>query len=158
MKNTAKKIVRGAIIAAVYATLTVVTQPISYGAVQFRVSEALTLLPFLFPEAVWGLTLGCLISNIFGGQVIDIIFGTLATFLGAFFTRKIKKMWLAPLPTVLFNGIIVGAVVTLASVEFTWTSYLLFAMSITVSESIICYCGGIPLLIFTEKLSKSGLL
>lgn len=156
MKNTVKQLVRGAIIAGIYAALTIATQPISYGAVQLRISEALTLLPFLFPEAVWGLTVGCFISNLFGGQIIDIIFGTLATFLGAFLTRKVKKMWLAPIPTILSNGIIVGTVITLTTVEFTWTAYLLFLLSITVSETVICYCGGIPVLVFFEKFFNSN--
>lgn len=120
MKITVKQLVRGAVIAALYAGITIFTEAISFGPVQFRVSEALTLLPFLMPEAVWGLTLGCLIANLFGGTVLDIIFGTLATFLAALITKKIKKLWLTPLPVILCNGIIVGAVITLGTYEFNF--------------------------------------
>lgn len=154
MRITVKQLVRGAIIAALYATLTLFTAPISFGSIQFRVSEVLTVLPFIMPEAVFGLTIGCLISNMLMSNVIDIIFGTLATFLAAFVTSKVRKMWLAPLPAVIFNGVIVGLVVTLMSVEFTWHNYLLIALSISVSELIICYAGGIPLLVMLNSLAS----
>lgn len=154
IKITVKQLVRGAVIAALYAGITIFTEAISFGPVQFRVSEALTLLPFLMPEAVWGLTLGCLIANLFGGTVLDIIFGTLATFLAALITKKIKKLWLTPLPVILCNGIIVGAVITLGTYEFNFSAYAATAFSIAVSETIICYCGGIPLLVGLNQLAK----
>ena len=154
MKITVKQLVRGAVIAALYAGITIFTEAISFGPVQFRVSEALTLLPFLMPEAVWGLTLGCLIANLFGGTVLDIIFATLATFLAALITKKIKKLWLTPLPVILCNGIIVGAVITLGTYEFNFSAYAATAFSIAVSETIICYCGGIPLLVGLNQLAK----
>ncbi len=155
MKITVKQLVRGALIAAVYTVLTVILAPISFGSLQFRVSEVLTVLPFVMPEAVLGLTVGCLLSNILAGStVLDIIFGTLATFLAALVTSKMKKMWLAPLPPVIFNGVIVGLVVTLMTVEFSLKAYFLIALSISVSELIICYCGGIPLLVFMNGLSS----
>lgn len=153
MKITVKQLVRGALIAAVYTVLTVCLAPISFGSLQFRVSEVLTVLPFVMPEAVLGLTVGCLISNMLMSNIFDIIFGTLATFLAALVTSKIKKMWLAPLPAVVFNGAIVGLVVTLMSVEFTLKSYLLIALGIAASELVICYCGGVPLLVFINGLS-----
>ena len=149
-----KQLVRAAVIAAVYAAITIFTQPIAYGPVQFRVSEVLTVLPFILPESVWGLTLGCLIANIYGGSVIDMIFGTLATLLAALATTKIKRFFLVPVPTVLFNGVIVGAVVTLISTEFTLVNYLTIAASIALSETIICYAGGLPFLFAWQKLSK----
>ncbi len=155
MKITVKQLTRGAIIAALYATLTIVLAPISFDALQFRVSEVLTVLPFVMPEAVWGLTLGCLIANLIGhGTILDIIFGTLATFLAALTTSKIKKLWLAPLPAVIFNGTIVGMVLTLMTFEFSWKLYLLNAMCIMVSELVICYCGGVPLLVFINGMSS----
>ena len=104
---------RGAIIAALYAAITLLLAPISYGEVQVRLSEALTLLPALLPEAVPALAIGCLLANILGGATIfDIVFGTLATFLAAVCTRLLSKNLLAAsaMP-VLFNGFIVGAVV-----------------------------------------------
>ena len=75
-----KKLTLAAMIAAVYTVLTLVLAPISYGAVQVRLSEALTLLPVLFPEAIPGVAVGCLLANILGGSMLpDIVFGTLAT-------------------------------------------------------------------------------
>ncbi|MBQ3575768.1 MAG: QueT transporter family protein, partial [Clostridia bacterium] len=79
MKKSTSYITRAAIIAAIYCLLTVIFQPISFGAVQFRVSEALTLMPVLFPEAVPGLFVGCLLSNLLGGGVwYDVMLGSVA--------------------------------------------------------------------------------
>lgn len=154
MKITVKQLVRGAMIAALYAVITLFTEAISFGPVQFRISEALTLLPFLMPEAVWGLTLGCLIANIFGGTVLDIVFGTLATLIAALITRKIKSLWLTPLPVILCNGIIVRAVITLGTYEFSLAAYGATVLSLAVSETIICYLGGVPLLAVLYSLTK----
>lgn len=154
MNEKIKPLVRGAIIAAIYAVLCLVTQPISFGPIQLRVAEALTLLPFLFPEAVWGVTLGCLLANIFGsGFIIDIIFGTLATFLAAVVTRKTKSIWLAPLPPILFNAVIVGVVVALSvyqDVSFGVIATTCF--SIGVSQGLVCYIIGIPLMSLINKM------
>ena len=114
MNNTnTGALTRGAIIAALYAAVTLLLAPISYGEVQIRISEALTLLPILLPEAVPALTVGCLLANILGGTTIfDIIFGTLATLLAALCTRALRRnQLLASFMPVLFNGVIVGAVV-----------------------------------------------
>ena len=112
MKDT-KTLARGAIIAALYAVLTLLLQPLSYGEVQIRFSEALTLLPILMPEAVPALAVGCLLANVLGGcMLVDIVFGTLATLLAAICTQRLReRFWLAALMPVLFNGVIVGAVV-----------------------------------------------
>ena len=111
-QNT-RALARGAIIAALYTALTVLLAPLSYGEVQIRFSEAFTLLPILMPEAVPALLVGCLLSNILGGcTIFDIVFGSLATLLAAVCTRRLRdKFWLAALMPVLFNGVIVGAVV-----------------------------------------------
>lgn len=113
MKFSTQTLTRGAVIAAVYTALTLLLAPISYGALQLRVSEALTLLPLLLPEAVPALAVGCLLSNLLGGAMLpDILFGTLATLLAAVCTYALrKKPWVAALPPVLFNGLIVGTVV-----------------------------------------------
>ena len=108
-----RALARGAIIAALYTALTVLLAPLSYGEVQIRFSEAFTLLPVLMPEAVPALLVGCLLANILGGcTIFDIVFGSLATLLAALCTRRLReKFWLAALMPVLFNGVIVGAVV-----------------------------------------------
>ena len=97
-----------AVIAAVYAVLTVVLPIPQYGAVQIRFAEALTVLPFFFPAATPGLFVGCVIANLFSPFPLDIIFGSLATLLACFWTRRMPNRWLAPLPPVLCNAVIVG--------------------------------------------------
>ena len=111
MKNKSTLfLAQGAMIAAVYVVLTLVFAPISYGEVQVRVSEALTVLPFFTPAAVPGLFAGCLIANILGGAILpDIIFGSLATLLGAVGTYLLRKKtrFLAPIPPTVANTVIV---------------------------------------------------
>jgi len=111
MKNKSTLfLAQGAMIAAVYVVLTLVFAPISYGEVQVRVSEALTVLPFFTPAAVPGLFVGCLIANILGGAILpDVIFGSLATLLGAVGTYLLRKKtrFLAPIPPIVANTVIV---------------------------------------------------
>ena len=117
-QTTAKTraLVRGAIIAAIYTALTLLFAPISYGEVQIRIAESLTLLPVLLPEAVPALAVGCLLANVLGGcTIFDIVFGTPATLLVAIAARQLRnRVRLAMLMPVLFNGVIVGAVVHFA--------------------------------------------
>ncbi len=101
---------QGAIIAALYVALTFVFAPISFREIQVRIAEALTILPVFTPAAIPGLFLGCLLGNIMGGAMLpDVIFGSLATLIGAFFTWKLRKFspWLAPLPPILSNTLII---------------------------------------------------
>ena len=109
----ANTLARGAIIAALYAATTLLLAPISYGEIQIRIAESLTLLPILLPEAVPALTIGCLLANVLGGcTIFDIVFGTLATLLAAICTRRLRShLRLASAMPVLFNGVIVGTVV-----------------------------------------------
>lgn len=141
LSNTAF-ITRSAAIAAVYVVLTLVFAPISYGEVQVRISEALTILPFFSPAAIPGLFIGCLIANITGGAIIwDIIFGSIATLLGAIGTYLLRKnRWLAPIPPILSNTIIVPLVL-----RFGYGITLpipLLMVSIAVGEIISCYILG----------------
>ena len=101
---------QAAMIAAIYVVLTYVFAPFSFGEIQVRISEALTILPVFTPAAIPGLFVGCLIGNILGGAILpDIIFGSIATLIGAFFTYQLrnKNQFLAPLPPMLANTIIV---------------------------------------------------
>lgn len=104
------------IIAALYAAATLLLPAISYGEWQCRVSEALTLLPVLFPEAIPGLFVGCLISNLLSPVgILDIVFGSLATLLAAIGTRMLRKnIWAAAVCPVAANMLIVGAVLACA--------------------------------------------
>ena len=140
------------VIAALYAALTLGFQAISYGPVQFRVSEALTLLPAVFPEAVPGLAVGCLISNLFnpmGATVYDVVFGTLATLMAAVLTQRIKgSIWLRALPPVLCNAVIIGLVITYAyGVDLLWMNML----TVGLGQAVVCYVLGVPLVRVLEK-------
>ncbi len=108
--------VQAALIAAVYAALTLPFAPIAYGPIQFRVSEALTILPYFTSAAVPGITLGCLISNILMGSPLpDVIFGTLATLIGAIFSRMLRKhKYLVCVPPILSNALIIPWVLKFA--------------------------------------------
>ena len=141
-----RRLARGAVIAALYTALTLLLAPISYGQLQIRLSEAMTLLPILLPEAVPALAVGCLLSNILGGcTILDIVFGTLATLLAALCTHRLRgKFWLAAAMPVLFNGVIVGAVVHYCySPAFP---LLLCMLTVAIGEAIACMIVG-PLLI-----------
>ena len=107
-----REITLAAAIAAVYVALTFALPFPPYMGVQFRVAEALTVLPFLFPAAIPGLTVGCFIVNLLGSPMaIDWIVGTAATLIAAIWTSKLKNRWLAPLPPVICNAVIVGAMI-----------------------------------------------
>ena len=118
MKKAIKFISRAALVGAIYAVLTLALYPISFGAVQFRLSEALTLLPLLIPEAIPGLFVGCIVANLLSPNIVvlDVVFGSLATLIAAVLTSRVKSVWLAPLPPVICNALIVGAVIAYSEV------------------------------------------
>ena len=96
-------------IAAVYVVLTMVFAPISFGMIQVRIAEALTILPLFTPAAVPGLFIGCLLANLLSGAVmLDIIFGSMATLIGAVLSYLLRfNRWLVPIPPILSNTIII---------------------------------------------------
>src|SRR5699024_4299706 len=135
-----------------YAVVTLLLRPISYGELQVRVSEALTLLPVLTPAAVPGLFVGCLIANVLGSATIwDMVFGSLATLAAALITRKLRhKPALAALAPVVLNGVVVGSVLAL-----TLNLPLLVTMLwVALGEAIACYALGLPLLWALKKLPQ----
>ena len=140
-----RNLTTAALIAALYATLTLLFAAISYGPVQFRISEALTLLPVLFPQAVPGLALGCLIANILGSATVwDIVFGTLATLLAAVLARRLRKnVWLAAAMPVVCNAVIIGLVL-----HFTLADVLLWPTmaSVGLGEAAVVYLLGVPMI------------
>ena len=152
MFSSTKSLTRAAMIAAFYCALTLMFQPISYGPVQFRISEALTLLPVLTVDAVPGLTIGCLLANLLGGAPwYDVVFGTLATLLAAVCTRRLRDIPAAgaAMP-VLFNGAIVGPVVYFAYSKapggaFSLPLLLKDVGSVAVGEAVVCFVLGLTL-------------
>lgn len=159
-KTTTVYLVQAAMIAAIYAALTLFLEPISFSGNQFRVSEALTLLPVLTSAAIPGLTIGCLIANISSPYfVVDMICGSLATLGAAVCTRKARNIRFKNLPVlsavfpVIFNGVIVGAEISaLATGGFTWQLFLVSGASVALSETVVCFLLGLPLCAGLEKL------
>ena len=150
-----RRLATAGIIAGIYAALTLFLPIPQYGGVQLRVAEAMTVLPFLFPEAIPGLAVGCFLANLLGSPfVLDWIFGTLATLLAAIWTSKVKSRWLAPLPPVVCNAVIVGAEIayfaTLDGAAF-WPAYALNAFTVGLGEAIACYVLGTLLLRALER-------
>ncbi|MBR5543362.1 MAG: QueT transporter family protein [Oscillospiraceae bacterium] len=148
---------RAGLIAAVYAVLTLAFPVLSYGPIQLRVSEALVLLPVVMPESVLGLTFGCLVANtvgVFWGYSLpwDMVMGTFATFIAAVITRKIKNKWLAPLPAVLSNGLIVGTMITYIILPEAEAAPLWYnILTVGAGEAIVSYALGIPLFNIIRK-------
>lgn len=153
MKATTRSLTRAALIAALYVLLTLLFQPFSFGAVQFRISEALMLLPLLAGEAVPGLFVGCLLANLLGGGVwYDVVLGSIATLLAAVLARRFRsRPLLAAAMPVIFNGLIVGPVVYFAYVRAPGAavsaSVLLSSMAtVALGELGACCILGLPLL------------
>lgn len=154
MISSSKKLTRAAIIAAAYFALTMLLAPISFGAVQFRLSEAMCILPYFFPEAVLGLFIGCLLSNLLGGfGIIDVVFGSLATLVAAIMTMKIRIKWLACLPPVIVNGLVIGAVLAYSlNPGAFWRFYPIFGLQVFLGQLVVLYIIGLPLLYALPKM------
>jgi len=168
MKNrTTKLITQAAIIAALYVVLSLATYSFSYLEIQCRLAEALCMTIFYTPAGVFGVFVGCLITNIFGGAWLDIVFGSLATLIAALLTRpiakaikkkygpvlEIKHSLLIPIPTVIVNTIIIPFVLyygygitSMGSATTTAAVLGLMAFSVCAGEVISCYVFG-PILV-----------
>ena len=165
MKNlSVRRLVRCAVIAAVYVVVCLVLAPFSYGAVQVRVAEALCLLPVLGAEYIVGVTLGCFLANLLGSTVVDVVFGTLATLLACLVTYKLRDIRVkglaipASLPPVVFNMIIVGAFeITFFFSDGAPTAMLAVfnAVTVGIGELISCTILGVALVKLIE--SNAGL-
>ncbi|EGS5729268.1 MAG: QueT transporter family protein [Clostridium perfringens] len=150
-----KRIVISALIAALYATLTIALAPISYLGVQFRISEIMVLLAFYKKDYIVGLTLGCFIANILGPNgAIDIILGTFATFIsvwGIYLTGKYikgkKSIWIASIWPTIFNGIIIGWML-----NYVYGLPLVLSMGqVALGEFVIITIIGVPVFNFINK-------
>ncbi|MCD6427713.1 MAG: QueT transporter family protein [Caldisericaceae bacterium] len=181
-KGKIRFIARAGAIAALYVALTYLTYSFAYGEIQVRVSEALTVLPYIFPEAVWGVTIGCFIANIgspFGP--IDMIFGTSFTLIAALLTywlgKTKKPAFLAPVPPILVNAFGVSFYVTTllgllnkngqltiqkskafsyVFTHFAFKPYIIGALWIGIGEAIATIALGLPLLYFFLRKRRSN--
>lgn len=170
MKNTStktNKMVKIAMIAAIYATLTLVLAPVSYGTVQFRISELLTVLPAFTPLGIPGLALGCMISNLLGALLglnptgyLDAVVGTAATLIAAVLSFQLGKLEnktlryvLVPLPPVLVNALVIGTELTMilnAGSSFA-PAWVANTVSVAIGQAVVCYVLGVPFMMLLSK-------
>lgn len=168
-KISVKELCRAALIAAAYFAISVVLLPFAFGAVQVRAAEALTLLPVLSPVAVWGVTLGCAITNSYGIAAgmnilgaIDVLLGSAATLVAALMTRRLRHIrWnglpvLAALPPIFVNAAVIGTELTFAMTGRVFTPLLAVNM-LQVGAGQAASCLGLGLLL-VKTLEQSGIL
>ena len=141
--SLALRITQGAMIAAIYVALTLMFAPISFGPLQIRIAEMLSILPMFTAAAVPGLFVGCLLANMLGGAIIwDIIFGSLATLIGAWLGHLLRhNRWLVPVPAVAANTVIVPLVLKYGY-GYTEIPLLLLMIYILIGEVLSCYVLG----------------
>lgn len=145
-------LVQAAAIGAIYVVITLLFAPLSYGEIQIRFSEALTILPYFTPAAIPGLFVGCIISNFLGGALpVDIVFGSIATLIGAIFTHELRNSsrFLAPLPPIIANAVIVPFVLYYGYGVNLPIPFMMF----TVGVGEVISCGILGMIVLTA-LSK----
>ena len=163
MKNDlTKRLTRTAVIAAIYAVVTLAIAPFAYGNIQFRVSEVLVLLAVFDPLYIGGLTLGCLIANLLGPNgPMDVIFGTLATFISVYAiyltgklikNYKIKLLVASIWPTV-FNGLIIGWMLN----KLYGLPLILSIGEVALGELVVITCIGVPLFLVAGSRLKNAM-
>ena len=159
-RNPVKFTITAALIAAVYAVLTLCISPFAYGPIQFRISEIMIMLAAATPAAIPGLTIGCALANLGSPYgLLDILCGSGATLLAALFAYLFRRVkpggvpLLSPMGAVIFNALIVGLVIKITSE--TPVLYLAAAAEVGLGELVVCYAAGIP---FWLLLKRSGVL
>ena len=164
-KINVRKIAFSGVVAALYAALTMVIMPLSYGPVQLRVSEVLCIMPFFFPGTVWGLFVGCIVANIMSPYPLDIIIGPIASLIAALCTMYVGKMKnrenisikaLACFPPVLFNAVFIGAMIAYIMIsegtaDVFLPAFLTSGLWVGAGQLIVMYALGLPFMIFLPK-------
>jgi uncharacterized membrane protein len=160
--------VQAALIAALYALTTFMLWEFSSLAIQVRLSEIMCILPAFTAAAIPGLTFGCAFANLIAGNVIDAVFGSLATLVAAMLTYLISKhiknarlrLFLLPLPAVLCNALAVPLILyygygmhSFLGATHALPVLMLYAVSVCIGQAIVCYGGGIPLYGALKKIS-----
>jgi uncharacterized membrane protein len=152
------------LVAGIYTVMSLIGATYSFSSIQIRFAEILCLLPIFFPWSIWGVTLGCFITNLLGAVLginpigfIDMIFGTLATFIAAYLTYRYRnvrfKGWpvLSALMPVIVNGLIIGLELTYVFGNGDFSLFFIFALQVAVGEFIACVIFGLPIV---HKLAK----
>ncbi|MFQ8998185.1 QueT transporter family protein [Allofournierella massiliensis] len=159
-----KRLVRAAMVAAIYVVLCLVLAPFSYGAVQVRLAEMLCLLPVFGAEYIVAVTLGCFLANLLGSTLVDVVFGTAATLVACLVTYAVRKVRVgglaipAAVPPIVSNAVIVGALeLTFFLPGVTGTAALAAWNALTVGIGEVVSCGilGVALVKLIE--SNTGL-
>ena len=152
-----RDLAQAAVIAAAYAVLALFSSffGLAFGTIQFRLSEALCILPFRYRNAIPGLAIGCLVANLLSPYGLpDLIIGTLATLLAAVLTSRCRNQWSAIVPPVVCNGLIVGALLAWEEGGFSASFPALFAynaFTVAAGEALVCALLGPALLRALEK-------
>lgn len=162
MKNRTKRLAFSAVIGALYAVLTIALSPVSFGSLQFRVSEALCILPYFIPETALGLTAGCLIANFTTGVAADIIFGPAATLAACRIvaaagkrSRGLRSKLIACAAPVAVNAVVIGLVICMAYLgtdPFKNPGFFaLCVLELAAGEAGVMFLIGLPLMHWIEK-------
>ncbi|MDF2540871.1 MAG: putative rane protein [Herbinix sp.] len=144
---------QAAMIAAIYVVLVLIFNYTSFGFIQFRVAEALTILPYFTPAAIPGVTLGCLISNMLapGVHILDIVFGSLATLVAAILSYLLRKnKFLVPIPPIVVNALVIPWVLRFAYGEAQPIPLMMFTIGL--GELAACGVLGLVLLFALSKV------
>ena len=159
-KFSTRELTLAAFVAALYAVMSYFGNifGLTYGGIQCRFAEALCVLPFFFPCTVPGLFVGCLITNLMSSVgPLDMVFGSMATLLAAIWTARMPNRFLAPLPPVICNGIIIGAMIAWYEAGFGpgfWPMFAWNGITVAIGEAIACYGLGGLLLSALEKIPR----
>ncbi|OUP25463.1 QueT transporter family protein [Gemmiger sp. An194] len=159
-----KRLVRAAMVAAIYVVLCLVLAPLSYGAVQVRLAEMLCLLPVFGAEYIVAVTLGCFLANLLGSTLVDVVFGTAATLVACLVTYAVRKMRVGGLaipsaiPPIVSNAVIVGALeLTFFLPGVTGTAALAAWNALTVGIGEVISCGILGVALVKLMESNAGL-
>ncbi len=156
MKNrTTRRLAVCGVLAALYVAITLSTAAFAYGPIQFRIADALCVLPFFAPYTTFGLFVGCLIANLFSTvSALDIVIGSLATLLGCLATAKLKNKWLTPIPTIVSNAVLVGAMLAWVYTPDAFMSgFITMGAQVAFGELVVMLALGLPLVLLFEKRS-----
>lgn len=159
-----KSISRISLIAALYGVFTLSFANLSFGIFQFRISEILTILPVFIQDAITGLTVGCIISNIYGAStgltcIWDIIIGSVSTLISAILTYKFRNISykglpiLSTIPPIVINAVIISTMLTFreCGTEMVFNIWLKNALSIAIGQFVTCFIGGLLLAALLKK-------
>ena len=159
-KMTTKQLAFCGILAAVYCVVTIATASFAYGSVQFRIAEALCILPFFAPYTTLGLFVGCLLANLFSTvSALDIVIGSAATLIACLMTAHSRRLWLALLPPVICNMLLVGAMLAwVYTPDAFLEGFVVMGAQVALGELAVMVILGLPLALLIRRRGWDQLL